>query len=124
MQTQAPERTIAAMGKTTDDRAVVYTTSKTGARQEETWVRDGRRLEARPRGRGRRRCARRLADTADALAGGKQRALDERGERRACTLAIDRGRDEVDGEAVRALHRAAVEHVRERLGIGHARARA
>ena len=30
MKTQAPERTIAAMGKTTDDRAIVYTTSKTG----------------------------------------------------------------------------------------------
>ena len=28
-------------------------------------------------------------------------------------------RDEVHGEAVRALHRAAVEHVRERLGVGH-----
>jgi hypothetical protein len=28
------------MGKTTDVRAVVYTKSKTGARQEETWVRD------------------------------------------------------------------------------------
>ena len=40
MQTQAPERTIAAMGKTTDERAVVYTTTKAGARQEETWVRD------------------------------------------------------------------------------------
>jgi hypothetical protein len=41
MQTQTPERTISAMGKTTDTRAVVYTKSKTGARQEETWVRDG-----------------------------------------------------------------------------------
>jgi hypothetical protein len=40
MQTQSPERTIASMGKTTDDRAIVYTTSKTGAHQEETWVRD------------------------------------------------------------------------------------
>jgi hypothetical protein len=39
MQTQSPERTIAAMGKTTDDRAVVYTKTKTGTRQEETWVR-------------------------------------------------------------------------------------
>jgi len=38
MQTQSPERTIASMGKTTDDRAIVYTTSKTGAHQEETWV--------------------------------------------------------------------------------------
>ena len=33
------ERSITAMGHTTDDRAVVYTTSKTGTRQEETWVR-------------------------------------------------------------------------------------
>ncbi len=40
MQTQAPERTIASMGKTTDDRAIVYTKTKAGARQEETWVRD------------------------------------------------------------------------------------
>lgn len=40
MQTQSPERTISAMGKTTDVRAVVYTKSATGARQEETWVRD------------------------------------------------------------------------------------
>jgi hypothetical protein len=29
------------MGKTTDVRAVVYTKTPTGARQEETWVRDG-----------------------------------------------------------------------------------
>lgn len=40
MHTQAPERTITAMGKTTDDRAIVYTKSTTGARQEETWVKD------------------------------------------------------------------------------------
>jgi hypothetical protein len=40
MQAQSPERTISAMGKTTDVRAVVYTKSKAGARQEETWVRD------------------------------------------------------------------------------------
>ena len=39
MQTQAPDRQITAMGHTTDDSAVVYTTSKSGARQEETWVR-------------------------------------------------------------------------------------
>jgi hypothetical protein len=39
MQTQSPERTIQSMGKTTDDRAIVYTKSKAGARQEETWVR-------------------------------------------------------------------------------------
>lgn len=41
MQTQSPERTISSMGKTSDVRAVVYTKSKAGARQEETWVRDG-----------------------------------------------------------------------------------
>jgi hypothetical protein len=40
MKTQSPERTIASMGKTTDDRAIVYTTTKTGQRQEETWVKD------------------------------------------------------------------------------------
>jgi hypothetical protein len=39
MQTQAPDRTITAMGHTTDTSAIVYTTSKSGARQEETWVR-------------------------------------------------------------------------------------
>jgi hypothetical protein len=41
MQTQAPQRTITAMGKTSDERAIVYTKSDTGARQEETWVKDG-----------------------------------------------------------------------------------
>ncbi len=40
MQTTPPERTIQAMGKTTDDRAIVYTKTKAGVRQEETWVRD------------------------------------------------------------------------------------
>ena len=40
IHTQAPEREITAMGKTTDDRAIVYTKSNTGARQEETWVHD------------------------------------------------------------------------------------
>jgi len=39
MHTQAPERTITAMGHTTEDSAVVFTTTKAGARQEETWVR-------------------------------------------------------------------------------------
>ena len=39
MHTQAPDREITAMGHTTDDSAVVYTTSKSGARQAETWVR-------------------------------------------------------------------------------------
>lgn len=34
------ERSITAMGHTTDNSAVVYTTSKGGVRQEETWVRD------------------------------------------------------------------------------------
>jgi hypothetical protein len=31
-------RTIQSMGKTSNDRAVVYTASKDGARQEEVWV--------------------------------------------------------------------------------------
>lgn len=36
------DRTIHSMGKTSADRAVVYTTSKDGAtKQEETWVHDG-----------------------------------------------------------------------------------
>jgi hypothetical protein len=40
MQTQTPERHISAMGHTTVERAVVYTTTKAGVRQEETWVHD------------------------------------------------------------------------------------
>ena len=40
MQTSQPSRTITAMGKTTDERAIVYTKSNSGTRQEETWVKD------------------------------------------------------------------------------------
>ena len=36
------DRQIHSMGRVREDRAVVYTTNKqTGARQEETWVKDG-----------------------------------------------------------------------------------
>ena len=36
------DRTIMSMGKVTDQKAVVYTTSKDGmTKQEEVWVRDG-----------------------------------------------------------------------------------
>jgi hypothetical protein len=35
------DRTVTSMGKVTNERAVVYTTSKAGTRQEETWVKDG-----------------------------------------------------------------------------------
>ncbi len=35
------DRTIHSMGKVSAERAVVYTTSKSGAKQEETWIRDG-----------------------------------------------------------------------------------
>lgn len=32
------DRTVTSMGKTTTDHATVFTTNKSGARQEETWV--------------------------------------------------------------------------------------
>jgi hypothetical protein len=35
------DRSIHSMGKVTAERAVVYTTSTGGTRQEETWVKDG-----------------------------------------------------------------------------------
>lgn len=35
------DRSIHSMGKVTAERAVVYTTNKSGAKQEETWVRNG-----------------------------------------------------------------------------------
>ena len=36
------DRTIHSMGKVTEDKAIVYTTSKDGTtKQEEVWVRDG-----------------------------------------------------------------------------------
>jgi len=42
IRSAANDRTIHSMGKVTEARAVVYTTSKDGAtKQEETWVRDG-----------------------------------------------------------------------------------
>jgi hypothetical protein len=41
MQAHHGERTIAAMGKTSYERAVVFTAGKDGARQEETWVKQG-----------------------------------------------------------------------------------
>lgn len=41
IQVQQADRSVTAMGKTTPGRAVVYTTSKAGVRQEETWVKDG-----------------------------------------------------------------------------------
>lgn len=34
------DRAIHSMGKVTAQRAVVYTTNKSGAKQEETWVKD------------------------------------------------------------------------------------
>jgi len=41
IQSQQADRTVTSMGKTTSERAVVFTTTKAGVRQEETWVRDG-----------------------------------------------------------------------------------
>lgn len=38
---QNADRSVTAMGKTSQERAVVYTTSNAGVRQEETWVKDG-----------------------------------------------------------------------------------
>lgn len=35
------DRSIHSMGKVTAERAVVFTTNKNGAKQEETWVRNG-----------------------------------------------------------------------------------
>jgi hypothetical protein len=35
------DRTIHSMGKVTHERATVFTTSKSGVKQEETWVKDG-----------------------------------------------------------------------------------
>jgi hypothetical protein len=34
------DRSVTSMGAVRDGRAVVYTTSKAGVRQEETWVKD------------------------------------------------------------------------------------
>ncbi len=41
IQVQQADRNVTSMGKVTTERAVVYTTSKDGTRQEETWVKDG-----------------------------------------------------------------------------------
>ena len=41
IQAQQADRTVTSMGKVSTERAVVYTTSKAGTRQEETWVKDG-----------------------------------------------------------------------------------
>lgn len=38
IQSSSADRSVTAMGKTTTERATVFTTSKTGAKQEETWV--------------------------------------------------------------------------------------
>ena len=38
IQASAADRSVTAMGKTTPERATVFTTSKTGTRQEENWV--------------------------------------------------------------------------------------
>lgn len=40
IKAQNGERSIYSMGKTTPDRAVVYTSAKDGTKQEETWVKD------------------------------------------------------------------------------------
>lgn len=41
IQASAADRTVTSMGKTTPERATVFTTNKAGTRQEETWVKDG-----------------------------------------------------------------------------------
>lgn len=41
LSSQNADRSVTSMGKTSTERAVVYTTSKAGVRQEETWVKDG-----------------------------------------------------------------------------------
>ena len=38
---QSDGRTIRSMGKTSNDRAVVYTLAKDGTKQEEVWVKTG-----------------------------------------------------------------------------------
>ena len=38
IQSSAGDRTVTSMGKTSADRATVFTTTKTGVRQEETWI--------------------------------------------------------------------------------------
>lgn len=38
IQSSSADRSVTSMGKTTPERATVFTTSNTGTRQEETWV--------------------------------------------------------------------------------------
>jgi hypothetical protein len=38
ISSSSADRTVTSMGKTSNDRATVFTTNKAGARQEETWV--------------------------------------------------------------------------------------
>ncbi len=38
IQSSSADRTVTSMGKTSYERATVFTTNKAGARQEETWV--------------------------------------------------------------------------------------
>ncbi|HEY4178656.1 MAG TPA: hypothetical protein VGM90_17540 [Kofleriaceae bacterium] len=41
IKTSSADRSVTSMGKVTGDHAVVYTTLKTGARQEEAWSKTG-----------------------------------------------------------------------------------
>lgn len=41
IQTSSADRSVTSMGKVTGDHAIVYTTLKTGGRQEETWTKAG-----------------------------------------------------------------------------------
>ena len=43
IRAESGDRTIHSMGRVEANRAVVYTTNTTGAKQEETWVKDGSR---------------------------------------------------------------------------------
>lgn len=43
IRAESGDRSIHSMGRVTRDRAVVFTTSKSGVKQEETWVKDGSR---------------------------------------------------------------------------------
>ena len=43
IRAQSGDRSIHSMGRVTRERAVVFTTSTSGVKQEETWVKDGTR---------------------------------------------------------------------------------
>lgn len=43
IRAESGDRSIHSMGRVTNDRAVVFTTSTAGAKQEETWVKAGGR---------------------------------------------------------------------------------